>query len=41
LNPELPDFLAEIILRCMQKDPSERYQSTREILATLKSSLGS
>jgi serine/threonine protein kinase len=35
-NQEIPDFLAEIVLRCMAKDPAERFQSTREILADLK-----
>jgi len=29
----------DIIMRCMKKDPSERYQSAREILTQLKSSL--
>ena len=36
---DLPALLAELILRCMKKDPAERFQSTREILAHLKSSL--
>jgi len=35
-NGEIPDFLAEIVLRCMAKDPADRFQSTREILAELK-----
>jgi tetratricopeptide (TPR) repeat protein len=39
INPEVPAVLAEIILRCMKKDPAERYQSAREILAHLKASL--
>ena len=36
LNPELPEPLARIITRCLQKAPSDRYQSTREILGELK-----
>jgi serine/threonine-protein kinase len=36
LNPELPEPLARIIMRCMQKSPADRYQSTREILGELK-----
>jgi tetratricopeptide (TPR) repeat protein len=36
LNPELPPLLGRIISRCLQKDPTDRYQSTREILAELK-----
>jgi len=38
-NPEVPAVLAAIVLRCMQKDPANRYQSTREILAELKEGL--
>jgi serine/threonine-protein kinase len=36
LVPELPSLLASIIARCMEKDPADRYQSAREILAELK-----
>ncbi|HEV8385047.1 MAG TPA: serine/threonine-protein kinase, partial [Candidatus Acidoferrales bacterium] len=34
-NPELPDFLVRIILRCLEVDPERRYQSAAEILADL------
>jgi len=34
-NPELPDYLARIIMRCLEKDPAARYQSAKEILADL------
>jgi eukaryotic-like serine/threonine-protein kinase len=37
LEPELPALLAGIIERCLRKDPEERYQSAREILAELRS----
>jgi eukaryotic-like serine/threonine-protein kinase len=37
LEPELPDLLAGLIERCLRKDPEERYQSAREILAELRS----
>jgi eukaryotic-like serine/threonine-protein kinase len=33
---ELPELLVRIIERCLRKDPSERYQSAREILAELR-----
>jgi len=33
--PEMPDYLAEIILKCLEKDPALRYQSAREILDDL------
>jgi tetratricopeptide (TPR) repeat protein len=36
LVPDLPDVIVQIIERCMRKDPEERYQSTREILAELR-----
>ena len=37
--PELPLLLVEIINRCLQKDPADRYQSAREILVELESVL--
>jgi serine/threonine-protein kinase len=40
LAPELPEPLHQIIARCMRKDPNERYQSTREILAELRTAFG-
>ncbi len=36
LVPGLPEGLCGIILRCLQKDPDARYQSTREILAEVR-----
>jgi serine/threonine protein kinase/Flp pilus assembly protein TadD len=35
LNPDLPPFLARILERCLQIDPSLRYQTVAEILADL------
>ena len=40
LRPELPAGLAAVVNKCLQKDPAARYQSTREILAEVKASLG-
>ncbi|MEE8507968.1 MAG: hypothetical protein V3T07_02790, partial [Myxococcota bacterium] len=37
---DLPPVLVEIINTCLKKDPADRFQSTREILALLKKSLG-
>src|SRR5262249_19062663 len=37
LVPDLPDYLADIILRCLKKDLAQRYQSAREILQDLES----
>jgi serine/threonine-protein kinase len=36
LNREVPELLARIIGRCLRKDPAERFQSTREILAEVQ-----
>jgi tetratricopeptide (TPR) repeat protein len=36
LVPDLPPVLVQIIARCMRKDPDERYQNAREILAELR-----
>ncbi len=39
LQPELPDSLAAVINRCLLKDPNQRYQSAKEILDEVRSSL--
>jgi serine/threonine-protein kinase len=35
LNPEIPDYLARIVMRCLEREPFRRYQSAHEILADL------
>jgi serine/threonine protein kinase/Flp pilus assembly protein TadD len=35
-NPGLPDYLAKIILKCLEKDPASRYQNAKEILEDLE-----
>jgi serine/threonine protein kinase/tetratricopeptide (TPR) repeat protein len=37
LNPELPEYLATIILKCLEKDPALRYQNAQELLRDLES----
>ena len=39
LRPDLPESLAAIIERCLQKDPALRFQSAREILAEVRGTL--
>ena len=36
INPEIPKGLAQIILKAMQKDPADRYQSAAEMMKELK-----
>jgi tetratricopeptide (TPR) repeat protein len=33
--PDLPDSVANVILKCLERDPAKRYQSAREILLDL------
>ena len=40
LNPEVPDYLSEIILRCLKRDPKQRYQNAREIVTDLDRGAG-
>ncbi len=37
LNPHIPPALAEVILKCLAKDPAKRYQNTGELVADLNS----
>ncbi|MBI3811293.1 MAG: protein kinase [Nitrospirae bacterium] len=36
LNPQVPEKLNQIILKCLAKDPEQRYQRAKEILADLE-----
>ena len=36
LNPDIPPYLSDIVLRCLERDPALRYQSAAEILADLR-----
>lgn len=35
LNPDVPNYLARIVLRCLERDPAQRYQTAQEILNDL------
>jgi serine/threonine-protein kinase len=34
--PDLPDYLANVILKCLERDPAKRYQSACDILVDLE-----
>jgi eukaryotic-like serine/threonine-protein kinase len=36
LNPQLPQFLSDVVAKCLEADPQKRYQSAREIYDDLK-----
>ena len=36
LVPDLPPVIVKIIAKCMKKDPEQRYQSARDLLAELR-----
>ncbi len=38
-NPKVPTLLARVILRCMSKDPSERYRAAKEIQQEVRESM--
>ncbi len=31
-NPEIPDWLNQVVMKCLERDPARRYKSAREIL---------
>ena len=35
LKPEIPDFFNRIVMRCLEREPSARYQTAHEIVADL------
>jgi eukaryotic-like serine/threonine-protein kinase len=36
LNPELPNWFAQVVMRCLERDPQTRYQKADEILLDLQ-----
>ncbi|HEX9119642.1 MAG TPA: tetratricopeptide repeat protein [Terriglobales bacterium] len=36
LNPDLPDWLVRVIMKCLERDPDQRYQNAGEILKDLE-----
>ncbi len=39
-NPNVPDNVAKIIMRCLEREPAERYQTAKEILADIDAGRG-
>lgn len=39
-QPELPEGCAEIVTRCLAKDPADRYETIKDLLADLRAVLG-
>ena len=37
INPKLPDYLDRLIVRCLEKNPSDRFATTQELLRALDS----
>ena len=38
VKPDLPDYVARVIMHCLEKDPANRYQAAKEIVADLDAS---
>ena len=36
LNPELPDWLVAVVMKCLERNPERRYQSAQQVLADLE-----
>jgi tetratricopeptide (TPR) repeat protein/tRNA A-37 threonylcarbamoyl transferase component Bud32 len=41
LNPDLPNWMVRLIMRCLEREPDARYQNAYEILADLQGSTNS
>ena len=35
MNPDIPDWLNQVVMKCLERDPARRYQNAREILNDL------
>ncbi|GAB3246610.1 serine/threonine-protein kinase [Chitinimonas naiadis] len=36
LNPDVPEWLADLVMRCLEKDPANRFQTAREARSALR-----
>ena len=39
VNPEVPGLIAQVVAKCMAKDPDQRFQTTRELSQRVKEAL--
>ena len=39
LNPDLPDWLVKVVMKCLEREPVHRYQSAGDVLSDLKNAL--
>ena len=39
LNPELPDWLVRVVMKCLERDPGQRYQNAADILVDLQNAI--
>jgi len=39
VKPDVPPLLADVVARCLRKDPADRYQSAREILTEVRAAM--
>jgi tetratricopeptide (TPR) repeat protein/predicted Ser/Thr protein kinase len=39
LNPDLPDWLARVVMKCLERDPDKRYQNASDVLSDVQNSL--
>lgn len=39
LNPDLPEWLVRVVMKCLERDPDRRYQNAADVLTDLQNSL--
>lgn len=39
LNPDLPEWLVRVVMKCLERDPDKRYQNASDVLTDLQNSM--